>query len=175
VNNITQLEKSSIAAQISKDTSSQVPHGTASHSFKSTQKSVSQTRDEDGPSSNAVSQETCFKAQHDYFKETAEPTTSMNDSNANEKAEEENNQKYDETSYGFALEEEGSNQNYAESCYEEEIVEEIYDENNHDWISEISRPKSFWEEKRQAWYREMLDNGSPNEDIQVLLQRYKIL
>ncbi|WJX28022.1 RING-type E3 ubiquitin transferase [Trifolium repens] len=170
VNNITQLENSSIAAQISKDTSSQVPHGTASHSFKSTQKSVSQTRDEDGPSSNAVSQETCFKAQHDYFKETAEPTTSMNDSNANEKAEEENNQQYDETSYGCALEEEGSNQNYGESSYEEE-VEEIYDENNHDWISEISRPKSFWEEKRQAWYKEMLDNGSPNEDIQVLLQR----
>jgi hypothetical protein len=160
VNNITQLENSTIAAQISKDTSSQVPHGTASHSFKSTQKSVSQ--------------ETCFKAQHDYFKETAEQTASMNDSNANEKAEEENNQQYDETSYGCALEEEGSNQNYGESSYEEE-VEEIYDENNHDWISEISRPKSFWEEKRQAWYKEMLDNGSPNEDIQVLLQRYKIL
>ncbi|CAJ2637627.1 unnamed protein product [Trifolium pratense] len=170
VNTITQLENSSVAAQISKDTSSQVPHGTASQSFESTQKSVSQTREEDGPSSNVMSQETCFKAQHDYFKETAEPTTSMTDSNANEKAVEENNQQCDETSYDCALEEEGSNHNYAESSYEE-IVEEIYDENHHDWISEISRPRSFWEEKRQAWYREILDNGSRNKDIQVLLQR----
>ncbi|GAU51433.1 hypothetical protein TSUD_301990 [Trifolium subterraneum] len=171
VNNTTQLENSSIANQINKETSSQVPHGTASHSIESTQKSVSQTREEDGPSSNVMSQEKCFEAQHDYFKETAEPTTSMTDSNANEKAEEEKNKQYDETSYDCAIEEEGSDQNYAESCYEEEIVEEIYYENNHDWISEISRPRSFWEEKRQAWYREMLDNGSENEDIQVLLQR----
>jgi len=117
-----------------------------------------------------MSQETCFEAQRDYSEETSEETTSITDSNLKEK--EEINQQNDETSYDCAVEEEGSNQNYAESSYEE-MVEENYDENNYDWISEISRPRSYWEERRQAWYREMLDTGSPNEDIQVLLQRYK--
>jgi len=131
-------------------------------------KSETQTSEEDHPSSTVMSQETCFEAQRTH----SEETTSITDSNVKEK--EKINQQYDETSYDCAVEEEGSNQNYAESSYEE-MVEESYDENNYDWISEISRPRSYWEERRQAWYREMLDTGSPNEDIQVLLERYKIL
>lgn len=128
-------------------------HGTVSRAIELT-KSETQTSEEDHPSSTVMSQETCFEAQHDYSEE------------------EEINQQNDETSCDCAVEEEASNQNYAESSYEE-MVEENYDENNYDWISEISRPRSYWEEQRQAWYREILDTGSPNEDIQVLLQRYK--
>ncbi|CAI8590040.1 unnamed protein product [Vicia faba] len=170
VNNITRLENSSIADQLSKDTSRQIANGTTSHTIETTEKSVSLIREEDIPSSNVKSQETCFEAQCDNAKETSEAATSVTDSNVNEKDEEEISHQYEETDYDCAVDEEGSNQNYDESnC--EEMLEENYDENSYDWFREISRPRSYWEERRQSWYKEMQDSGSPNDDIQVLLQR----
>ena len=170
VNSVTQLENASTSDQISKEISSQIAPGTVNHSIESTQKSVvNETREKDHPSSNVVSQETCFETHRESTEENSEATTSITDSNLNENEEETINHQCDDTGYDFSTEE-GSNQNYAESSYEE-TEEENYDENNYDWISEISRPRSYWEERRQAWYKEILDTGSPNEDIQVLLQR----
>ncbi|KHN45757.1 hypothetical protein glysoja_045703 [Glycine soja] len=99
---------------------------------------------------------------------------SSNDETFNEEVE--SYQKYAETSYEETVEK-ASNQNYAESSYGDEMEEEVEEieqnfyETNYDWISEISRPRSYWEERRQAWYREMIENGSQNEDIRRLLER----
>ncbi|CAK8531605.1 unnamed protein product [Lathyrus sativus] len=142
-NNIRQLENSSTTDQLSKDASSEIAHGTTSHAIKT---------------------------QNKYAKETSEAAKPVTDSNVNEKEEEETSRECNDTGYDYAADEEGSNQNYAESSWEE-MVEENYDENSYDWFSEISRPRSYWEERRQAWYKEMQDTGSPNDDIQVLLQR----
>lgn len=184
------MENSPTAKQLSKETASQIVHDTANHSTEST---------------DVTFQETCFEAKHKDSRETSEATTSMTGSSLNERAENvetsnqqqyaitkssdeetldevevSNHHQYTETSYGGAVEEEESNQNYADSSYEEMVdeLEEIdhnYNESNYDWISEISRPRSYWEERRQAWYREMLDTGSPKEDIKELLQRYIML
>ncbi|XP_027339004.1 GATA zinc finger domain-containing protein 7-like [Abrus precatorius] len=164
VNNNTQLANFPSTDQLSKDTSSQTPHGIANHSTESTQKSVSHTaayhnREKAHPSSDVMFQETSFQAQHHEPQETAEATTPMTDSNLNEtddrvetsnkqndmakssneetvNEEEASNRRYAEISYEETVEEEDvSNQNYAESSYDEMVEEVETIDQNYDEIN----------------------------------------
>ncbi|GLU08584.1 hypothetical protein SLE2022_254900 [Rubroshorea leprosula] len=85
--------------------------------------------------------------QHPYIdsEEIVETTTSFNDWDENEMAEDE------------------------EDYYQQYLVQA-----NYNWFSDIARPRSYWENRRQAWYQEVLNTTSEDEEIRQLLERRRV-